>query len=108
MSEARTRRQDPPWRGSIDPVILQAAREVDPTLLDWALGLSPRERLRACSKATTALGKLRMSHPPRADLDALVQALLGAGVEFITLIAVKAEAGRARDKLGAPDLARTA
>ncbi|HEY6476695.1 MAG TPA: hypothetical protein VI456_08935 [Polyangia bacterium] len=26
-----------------------------------------------------------MSHPPRADLDALVQALLGAGVEFIVV-----------------------
>jgi hypothetical protein len=26
-----------------------------------------------------------MSHPPRADLDALVQALLGAGVQFIVV-----------------------
>jgi len=42
---------------AIDPLILQAAREVDPTLLDWALGLSPRERLRACSNATKALDK---------------------------------------------------
>jgi hypothetical protein len=42
---------------AIDPLILQAAREVDPTLLEWALGLSPRERLRACSNATKALDK---------------------------------------------------
>ena len=42
---------------AIDPLILQAAREVDSTLLDWALGLSPRERLRACSNATKALDK---------------------------------------------------
>ena len=42
---------------ALDPLIVEAAREVDGTLLDWALGLSPRERLRACTKATAALGK---------------------------------------------------
>jgi [ribosomal protein S5]-alanine N-acetyltransferase len=42
---------------SLDPLVVEATREVDGTLLDWALSLSPRERLRACSKATAALGK---------------------------------------------------
>jgi hypothetical protein len=41
----------------LDPLVLEAAREVDGALLEWALSLSPRERLRACSNATTALGK---------------------------------------------------
>jgi hypothetical protein len=54
-STAEAGRDVPPL--AIDPLILQAAREVDPTLLDWALGLSPRERLRACSNATKALDK---------------------------------------------------
>ena len=62
MSEARTAIDDRPWRRSIDPLILEAAGEVDPTLLDWALRLSPRERLRACSNATAALGKF--AHVP--------------------------------------------
>jgi len=43
----------------LDSLILQAAREVDQTLLDWSLHLSPRERLRGCSKAGMALGKFR-------------------------------------------------
>ncbi|HEY6476696.1 MAG TPA: hypothetical protein VI456_08940 [Polyangia bacterium] len=64
MSEARTTTADRPWRQSLDPLIVEAAREVDPTLLDWALGLSPRERLRACSNATGALGKF--AHVPSA------------------------------------------
>jgi ribosomal-protein-alanine N-acetyltransferase len=42
---------------ALDPLIVEAAREVDGTLLDWALSLSPRERLRACTRATAALGK---------------------------------------------------
>jgi hypothetical protein len=49
-----------------------------------------------------------MSHPPRADLDALVQSLLGAGVEFIVVGGAAAvlhgAAGRARDKLVLPIL----
>jgi hypothetical protein len=45
---------------SLDPLIVEAAREVDGTLLDWMLGLSPRDRLRACSNASRALG--RFSH----------------------------------------------
>ena len=47
------------WRASLDPLILAAAREVDVTLIDWALELSPLERLRACSNAANALGRLR-------------------------------------------------
>jgi hypothetical protein len=42
-------------RVDLDPLIVQAAREVDRTLLDWALSLSPRERLRACTNASAAL-----------------------------------------------------
>jgi hypothetical protein len=57
--------RDRPWKGSLDPLILEAADEVDGTLLDWALGLSPRERLRACSNATIALGKF-VNVSPRA------------------------------------------
>jgi hypothetical protein len=44
-------------------LILEAAREVDGPLLEWALSLSPRERLRACSNATTALGKFANVSP---------------------------------------------
>jgi len=43
----------------LDPLILEAAKEVDQTLLDWYLSLSPRERLRACTKATEALARFR-------------------------------------------------
>ena len=46
------------WKASLDPLVLAAAREVDVTLIDWALSLSPLERLRACSNATDALGRL--------------------------------------------------
>jgi hypothetical protein len=42
---------------AVDPLILGAAREVDVTLLDWALSLSPRERLRACSRASALVGR---------------------------------------------------
>ena len=63
-----TATEDRSWRRSldpvIDPVILEAAEEVDPRLLDWALQLSPRERLRACSNAAGALG--RFAHAPSA------------------------------------------
>ena len=40
-----------------DPLVLAAAREVDRSLLDWFLSLTPRERLRACTRATRALGR---------------------------------------------------
>jgi hypothetical protein len=48
---------EPSWMRSIDPLILAAAREVDVALIDWALSLSPTERLRACTRATAALGR---------------------------------------------------
>jgi hypothetical protein len=54
MSEAPKPR---PAERSLDPLVVEAAREVDQTLLDWALSLSPRERLRACSNAAITLGK---------------------------------------------------
>ena len=37
----------------------QASREIDRTLLRWSLGLTPLERLRACSQATATLDRLR-------------------------------------------------
>jgi hypothetical protein len=40
-----------------DPLVLAAAREVDRSLLEWFLSLTPRERLRACTRATRALGR---------------------------------------------------
>ena len=49
-----------------DPLIVQAAREVDRSLLDWALTLSPRERLRACTKAGVALARFKRG-PSRAS-----------------------------------------
>jgi hypothetical protein len=47
----------------VDPLILEAVREVDLTLLDWALGLSPRERLRASTRAEAALRKFVRASP---------------------------------------------
>jgi hypothetical protein len=37
------------------PLLVAAASEVDTTLIDWALSLTPLERLRACSRAARAL-----------------------------------------------------
>lgn len=37
---------------SVDPLVLAAAREVDHSLIEWFLSLTPRERLRACTSAT--------------------------------------------------------
>jgi hypothetical protein len=42
-----------------DPLLRRARREVDQTLLAWARGLSPLERLRACSNASRALDRFR-------------------------------------------------
>jgi hypothetical protein len=47
----------------IDPLVLEAVREVDASLLDWALSLTPRERLRASTKAAAALGRYRHDPP---------------------------------------------
>ena len=57
MTQGNLTRIDSLSVAELDPLILEAAREVDGALLDWALSLSPRERLRACSNATAALGK---------------------------------------------------
>ena len=37
--------------------LVAAAAEIDPSLLEWSLSLSLRERLRACSNAARALAK---------------------------------------------------
>jgi hypothetical protein len=50
----------------LDPLVLAAVADVDQSLLDWALSLSPRERLRACHKATVALARFRHD-PPSPD-----------------------------------------
>lgn len=42
-----------------DPELVEASYEVDLTLLRWALGLTPLERLRACTQATETLARLR-------------------------------------------------
>lgn len=47
-----------------DPLLLEAAEEVDLGLIRWFLGLSPFERLQACTNATRALGALRDGPPP--------------------------------------------
>jgi hypothetical protein len=48
---------------ALDALVLEAVDEVDQSLLDWALSLSPRERLRACHKATVALARFRHDTP---------------------------------------------
>ncbi len=47
------------WLARVDPDLLAAAEEVDVTLLDAALALSPLERLRACTRATRGLASFR-------------------------------------------------
>ena len=49
--------------GQIDDLVREAVRDVDQSLLDWTLSLSPRERLRACYSAAVALGKYRFGSP---------------------------------------------
>lgn len=44
---------------AVDPELVEAAREVDRTLIRWSLGLTPLERLRACTRATSTLERLR-------------------------------------------------
>jgi hypothetical protein len=43
----------------LDPLVVQAAREVDHSLLEWTLRLSPRQRLRACTNAGLALSRFK-------------------------------------------------
>lgn len=46
-----------------DPELVEAAREIDRTLLRWSLSLTPLERLRACSQAAATLARLRNASP---------------------------------------------
>jgi hypothetical protein len=46
-----------------NPLLVAAADELDTTLIEWALGLSPLERLRACSRAARALTGWRRVTP---------------------------------------------
>ena len=43
----------------VEELVRQAAREVDRTLIDWALSLSPLERLRASMRSAASLEALR-------------------------------------------------
>ncbi len=49
----------------LDPLVLEAVRDVDQSLLDWSLALSPLERLRACHRAAVALARFRHEAPGR-------------------------------------------
>lgn len=42
-----------------DPELLEAVQDLDLSLLRWSLGLTPLERLRACSGTTRTLDRLR-------------------------------------------------
>ncbi|MEM9459382.1 MAG: hypothetical protein AAGF11_34705 [Myxococcota bacterium] len=44
---------------STDPQLVAAADEVDVSLLWWSLGLTPLERLRACTRTASTLERLR-------------------------------------------------
>jgi hypothetical protein len=44
---------------AVDPLVLNAVADVDQGLLRWSLTLSPRERLRACSRAAATFARLR-------------------------------------------------
>lgn len=48
-----------------DPDLTKASYEIDRTLLRWSLGLTPIERLRACTQATSTLERLRRASPDR-------------------------------------------
>jgi hypothetical protein len=42
-----------------DSELVEAAREVDLSLLRWSLGLTPLERLRSCTRMASTLDRLR-------------------------------------------------
>jgi hypothetical protein len=48
-----------------NPLLLAAAHDVDATLLDWTLSLSPLDRLRVCSRAARALTGWRVTPDDR-------------------------------------------
>jgi hypothetical protein len=47
-----------------NPLLVAAADEVDTTLIEWALSLTPFDRLRACSRAAKALTGWRRHAAP--------------------------------------------
>lgn len=48
------------WKEIIaDPEMKAAVRDIDQSLLDWALSLTPMERLRCASNAAIALNKFK-------------------------------------------------
>jgi len=49
---------------ALDPLILEAVRDVDQTLLDWTSSLTPGERLRACYRAGMALDGFDRARSP--------------------------------------------
>jgi hypothetical protein len=49
-----------------DPLLVAAMDEVDPTLLAWALSLSPLERLEAATRASRSLSRFHHAKPPSA------------------------------------------
>ncbi len=58
--------RSPPILDSLGPEILQAAREVDKSLLAWTASLSIRQRLDNCTQASRALGRFQHVITPKA------------------------------------------
>ena len=50
---------EPEEAPDVEQLVRQAAREIDRTLIDWALSLSPLERLRASMRSAASLEALR-------------------------------------------------
>lgn len=48
---------------AIDPLLVEAADDVDLTLIQWALSLTPWERLRASSETLAFLSSFRRAAP---------------------------------------------
>jgi hypothetical protein len=42
----------------LDPLLVEAAADVDIGLLRWSLSQTPRQRLRSCSRAAATLARL--------------------------------------------------
>jgi hypothetical protein len=49
----------------LDPLLVEAADEVDLGLLRWSLSLTPGDRLRSCSRAAAVLARLGRGPSPR-------------------------------------------
>lgn len=50
----------------IDPVLIEASKEVDRSLLQWSLNLTPLQRLEACTRATRALSRFKRVSVPES------------------------------------------